>query len=199
MQGQEAKHRWWLRAVALLAFLLLLLATRAASFLLVDAPRPSDVIVVLAGETQRRPERALQLLDQGYARHIILNVPTHENIFEFTQPQLAQKYIEDQPQAASISICPIEGFSTKDETKDVERCLKQEPGAKSILLVTSDFHTRRAFSIFRHELPQYQYSVAAARDDTQFGIRWWQHRQWAKIVFDEWLRLIWWQTVDRWR
>ena len=25
------------------------------------------------------------------------------------------------------------------------------------------------------------------------------NRQWAKINFDEWLRLVWWQAVDRWR
>ena len=33
--------------------------------LVVDSPQPSDVIVVLAGETDRRPAHALQLLNQG--------------------------------------------------------------------------------------------------------------------------------------
>jgi len=33
----------------------------------------------------------------------------------------------------------------------------------------------------------------------QFGGKWWKHRQWAKVNFDEWLRLVWWQAVDRWR
>jgi hypothetical protein len=41
--------------------------------------------------------------------------------------------------------------------------------------------------------------VAAARDDTQFGTRWWTDRQWAKTCLDEWLRLIWWNGVERWR
>jgi len=68
-----------------------------------------------------------------------------------------------------------------------------------VLLVTSDFHTRRALSVFRHEIPGYEYSVAAARDDAQFGDKWWTHRQWAKTFVNEWLRLIWWSAVDRWR
>ncbi len=63
-------------------------------------------------------------------------------------------------------------------------------------MVTSDYHTRRALSIFRHELPQYQFSVAAAHDPQQFGISWWKHRQWAKLNFDEWIRAVWWYGVD---
>ena len=71
-------------------------------------------------------------------------------------------------------------------------------GGKSVLIVTSDFHTRRALSIFRREVPGYDYSVAAARDEPQFGVKWWTHRQWAKTFVDEWLRLIWWKAVDQW-
>jgi len=64
--------------------------------------------------------------------------------------------------------------------------------------VTSDYHTRRALSVFRKEVPGYSYSVAAASDPVQFGARWWQHRQWAKNNTDEWMRLLWWELVDRW-
>jgi len=174
------------------------LAARAGSFLIVDAPHPSDVIVVLAGETDRRPQRALELLAKGYGRRIVLNVSTNAKLYEFTQIQLAQRYIQDLPQSAFISICPIDGLSTKDESKDTERCLQPE-GAKSVLIVTSDFHTRRALEVFRRELPEREYSVAAARNDEAFGTRWWTHRQWAKTFVDEWMRLIWWKAIDQWR
>jgi hypothetical protein len=186
-----------LLAWALLAGLSIGLA-KAGAFLLVDAPRPSDVILVLAGETDRRPERALELLAQGYGKRVVLDVPANAKIYESTEIQLAQKYIQDLPQAASISICPIDGQSTKDESKDAEKCLARE-GGKRVLIVTSDFHTRRALSIFRREIPGHEYSVAAARDEGQFGVRWWTHRQWAKTLVDEWLRLIWWKIIDQWR
>jgi hypothetical protein len=189
--------RWWLMGMLALAGLLAGAAVKGGSYLLVDAPRRSDVIVVLAGETDRRPKRALELLAQGYGQRVLLDVPTNSKLYEFSQIELARKYIQDLPQGASVSICPIVGLSTKDESKDVEQCLARE-GGKSVLIVTSDFHTRRALSVFRRELPGYDYSAAAARDDGQFGARWWTHRQWAKIFVDEWLRLIWWKTVDQW-
>jgi DUF218 domain len=198
MKRKGMMNRAWLLASALLGGVSVGLAAKAGSFLLVDAPRPSDVILVLAGETDRRPERALQLLAQGYGRRILLDVPANSKIYEFTQIQLAQKYVQDLPQAASVSICRIDGLSTKDESKDAEKCLARE-GGKSVLIVTSDFHTRRALSIFQHEIPGHEYSVAAARDEEQFGVRWWTHRQWAKTFVDEWLRLIWWKMVDQWR
>jgi len=197
MNRRIAKRAWILTGI-LLSVLFVGLAAKAGSFLVVDAPRRSDVVLVLAGETKQRPLLALQLLSQGYGRTILLDVPIDSTIYEFTQIQLAQKYISDLPEPASVSICPIHGLSTKDESKDVENCLPQE-GVKRVLIVTSDFHTRRALSVFRRELPQYEYSVAAARDEAQFGVRWWTHRQWAKIFVDEWLRMIWWKLVDQWR
>ena len=119
-------------------------------------------------------------------------------LYEFTQIELAQKYIHDLPQGSAISICAIDGLSTKDEAKEAEKCLQRED-AKSVLIVTSDFHTRRALEIFRREFPGREFSVAAARNDEGFGTRWWTHRQWAKTFVDEWLRLIWWKVVDQWR
>jgi len=198
MERRGVMKRVWLLVLVVLAGLSVGLAAKAGSFLVVEAPRPSDVILVLAGETDRRPERALQLLAQGYGRRVVLDVPTNLKLYEFTQIQLAQKYVEDLPQRASISVCPIDGLSTKDESKDAQKCLARE-GGKSVLIVTSDYHTRRALSVFRREVPGQQYSVAAARDGEQFGATWWTHRQWAKTLVDEWLRLIWWKLVDQWR
>src|SRR5208283_1209541 len=152
MKGQVTMKRAGLVALGVLAALAVGLAAKAGSFLVVNAPRPSDVILVLAGETDKRPERALELLAQGYGRRIVLDVPTNAKIYEFTQIQLAQKYVQDLPQGASVSVCPIDGLSTKEESKDAEKCLARE-GGRSVLIVTSDFHTRRALSIYRRELP----------------------------------------------
>jgi uncharacterized SAM-binding protein YcdF (DUF218 family) len=166
--------------------------------LVVNAPQPSDVILVLAGETDHRPARAVQLLQQGYAPRIVLDVPADAKIFDSTEIQLAEKYVAHLPQAALVQICPIVGLSTRDESHDAEQCLAHEKGNR-ILIVTSDYHTRRALSIFRHEVHGKTFSIAAAYDDTQFGTRWWTHRQWAKTFYEEWLRLAWWNAVDRWR
>ena len=64
-----------LRLVVSILAIGLALAAGSGWMLVVDGPRKSDVIVVLAGETDRRPARGLQLLDQGFAGHLILDVP----------------------------------------------------------------------------------------------------------------------------
>jgi uncharacterized SAM-binding protein YcdF (DUF218 family) len=181
-----------------LAVLLVVFAANAGRLLVVDAPEHSDVILVLAGETEHRPALALELLAQGYGRRVVIDVPAEATIYTFTQVDLAEKYARSLPQANSVAICATEGLSTRDEARDVEKCLANEEGNR-ILIVTSEFHTRRALSAFRREIPRKVFSATGARDDTNFGVRWWTHRQWAKTCVDEWLRLLWWTAVDRWR
>ena len=188
--------RWFALGVACAVFATF--AANAGGWLVVDAPQAADAILVLAGETERRPARALELLQQGYGRKVIMDVPAGAKIYDFTQSQLAQRYIQDRPEKGAIRICSIEGLSTRDEARDAKRCLERE-SASSVLIVTSDFHTRLALSIFRHELRRKLFSVAATHNGVHFGTRWWTHRQWAKTALDEWLRMLWWEAIERWQ
>ena len=194
----SAGQRGWWFATTVMGALLAMFAVNAGRWLVVDAPQPADVILVLAGETEHRSARALELMQQGYGRRVVMDVPAAAKVYGFTQLQLAQRYIQSLPQGVAITICPIQGLSTKDESRDAKGCLEREDGRR-VLIVTSDFHTRRALSIFRYELRGKVFSVAAAHDDVQYGTQWWTHRQWAKTALDEWLRLLWWEAVERWQ
>lgn len=196
MPNPNGKKRRWMLAVVIAAAMFLF-AANAGSLLVVDDPQRADLIVVLAGETNYRPARALDLLRQGYAPHVLLNVPAGAKLFGSDEITLASNFVQSLPESAAITVCPIEGLSTREESHDVERCLASQPASR-ILLVTSDFHTRRALSIFRREMPGRIVRVAAVHDATQFGARWWTHRQWAKTCVDEWMRLVWWNAVERW-
>jgi len=180
-----------------LVFIVAALASQAARFLVVDEPGKSDAIVVLAGETKVRPARALELLRQGVAPREFMDAETRDLIYDQRLTDIAQKYVNSLPEASRIAVCPIVGFSTYAEADDVSRCL-QSMGAHRVLIVTSEFHTRRALLIFRHRLPQYQFSAAAARNPAQFGEAWWTNREWAKVTFDECSKMLWWEAVDRW-
>jgi uncharacterized SAM-binding protein YcdF (DUF218 family) len=187
------------RLIVLIAGLLLLVfVALSGRLLVVDQPRKADVILVLAGETDKRPARGLELLDQGISPRMILDVPASGQIYQWTQVELAQKYVENLPRSKDVSVCPIVGLSTRDEVQDVTRCLRGFEG-KNILLVTSDYHTRRALNIFRHEMKDREFSVVAAFDSTTFGTQWWRHREWAKTAVSEWAKFVWWELVDRWR
>jgi hypothetical protein len=139
----------------------------------------------------------LELLSQGYATRVVFDVPADARVYGSTYVDLATKMAQTQPQASQLSVCAIHGLSTKAEARESAACV-QALGGRSILLVTSEFHTRRAGSVFHRQLPTCRLHVAAAYDSAQFGVLWWRHRQWAKTNFDEWLRLVWWEGIDRW-
>jgi len=186
-------------AIAVLAIVFLVsFALNAGRILVIDAPQPSDLILVLAGETDHRPAHALELLRQGLGKRVLIDVPADVKIYDTLQLHVAENYVQSLPESASVRICPIVGLSTREETRDVQNCLTPEDGSR-ILIVTSDFHTRRALSIFRHQLRDKAFSVAASHEPTEFGTRWWTHRQWAKTFLGEWTKVVWWNCIERWR
>lgn len=185
-----------LSGIAIVVLMLVFGAT-AGRILVADDPQKSDAILVLAGETDYRPRLGLKLLDEGYGKELVIDVPADERVYQYTEVQLAARYYGSLPEAASIRICPILGLSTKAESHDIEKCLT--PSEHRVLIVTSDYHTRRALSIFRHELRDMSFSVAATHDAREYGVNWWRQREWAKTCFDEWMKLLWWNSVDRWR
>lgn len=184
--------------LALCFVLVLALGSRAGRWLVVDNPERSDLIVVLAGETEDRPELGLKLLNQHYAPRLILDVPARERVYGSSTAELAARWAKDLPEGSAISTCPIYGLSTRDEAREAAHCIEQV-GAHSVTLVTSDFHTRRALSTFRHEVPAMNFSVGAAHTPVRFGAAWWTRREWAKTTAYEWSRFAWWECVDRWR
>jgi len=181
-----------------LGVLLILAAiARSGPFLVISRPGPADVIVVLAGEAEQRPEQGLELLRKGYAPRLLMDVPGNTRIYQWNQLELAQRYVQQLPEAAAITLCPILATSTRGEVQDMERCLRSID-VHTILLVTSEFHSRRALSTFGTLLPRYRYEIVPVFDPRAFGVNWWQHREWAKTALEEWAKLLWWETVERW-
>jgi uncharacterized SAM-binding protein YcdF (DUF218 family) len=190
-----------LKRVAALAILVVavLVAANAGRFLVVEDRHKADVILVLEGETDRRPALGLELLRQGYAPRLILDSGQYTRLYHATGPQLAQEFIASLPpeEASATSVCQVAARSTKEEAQQAARCL-DAVGARTVLLVTSDYHTRRARAIFQREIQDRQFGIAAATDSAEFDAAWWRQRQWAKRAFDEWVRLVWWTVVERW-
>ncbi len=187
-----------IRVLLVLLLVILALGSQAGRFLVVDEPQKSDAIIVLAGETGTRPAHAVALLRQGMAPRMFLDVEERDVVYDQPLSEIARRYALSLPEREHIAVCLITGLSTFAESDDVSRCL-QPFGVHSVLIVTSASHTRRALRIFRHRLPQYQFTAAAAQDPTHFGTFWWTNREWAKTTLDEWIKLAWWELVDRWR
>ena len=143
-------------------------------------------------------------MQAGYADQMVLDAEAGAKKYGESNAELAGDFLQ-RIQAQNTTVCPVYNDSTYGEAEDVARCLAPLK-VSSILIVTSDYHTRRAFSIFKARLPRYHWSIADSFAPYEHGgnmrmpsDKWWAHRRWAKTILDEWEKLIWWELVDRWR
>ena len=191
----------FLRFTAAIAILLLVWGWAAGRFLVVDAPEQSDVLVVLAGDhNDLRYKRGLQLLADGYAHQMLADANSDVVEYGRTPAELEQEFIARTagPLLDRIRICPVRGASTQEEAQYISNCLDRS--VSKVLLVTSDYHSRRALSVLRRALPQYHLSIASVNDNSVFRAEhWWQRREWAKTTVLEWSKFAWWEALDRWR
>jgi uncharacterized SAM-binding protein YcdF (DUF218 family) len=176
----------------------ILLLRQAGSFLIVSAPEPADVIAVAhMGESDSLYWNGVRLMQAGYAPHLLLEVLAYHRTAGLSDMDLAHDFVERTTPGQS-TVCPIAPTSIYDEPRFLAKCLEGS-GAKSVLLVSSDYHSRLELSIMRRKLPRYHYSIYAAPDPFSFGQRWWTNREWAKTTVAEWQAYLWWTLVERWR
>jgi uncharacterized SAM-binding protein YcdF (DUF218 family) len=201
-EPRRRRERWSVfnRLIVLIAcvVLVVMLLSHAGSFLVLNAPEHSDAILVLAGGAGgSRYWHAIKLQKQGYADKVLLDASVTQAIYGKSEADLAIEFL-GRMSPGLVEVCPTDQDSTYGEAVDVKRCL-ETLNISSVLIVTSDFHTRRALDILRKRLPQYRWSVAASSAPYHDADQWWKHRAWAKTVLDEWEKFAWWKLVDQWR
>lgn len=171
------------------------------SLLIVTEPLPPDVDVVIPLQGSVRAERAriagsMDLLRGGIAAHALLSVP-QESFWGESVPPLARAYLQRNygaDLAARVDFCETSANvnSTVQEAQQSVACIRQHQW-KSILVVTSDYHTRRARLLWRRVIrsdPDLHVLVQGV-SDPEFEHPWWRHRESAKIWILEFAKLIW--------
>jgi uncharacterized SAM-binding protein YcdF (DUF218 family) len=79
--------------------------------------------------------------------------------------------------------------STQEEAEDVSVELRRL-GAHKVLLVTSNFHTRRAARIFRAVAPDLEFTVVGSDDPFFSPDGWWKNREGQKTALYEWMKTV---------
>ena len=180
-----------------LIVLILLGLRHAGPALVVNQPQRSDVILLLAGdENDTRYWKGIELLRTGYAPRMLVDAHADGISYGRTPAELTEDFIRRSAGGLAVHICPTRGTSTLQEMHSAAACLRPI-APHSILLVTSDYHTRRALAIARQVSPGYSWSVAAANSGLLSAPRWWADRQIAKNVLLEWQKMAWWELVER--
>jgi hypothetical protein len=174
---------------------------RAGDYLVVNNARHSDVILVLEGDPGfQRFHAGLQIMGEGYGRTMLIDASTDSAAYGRPEPEVLRNLITENAgtQREQVRLCLMPKADTALEAMRCERCLR-ETGAHSVVLVTSEYHTRRALSIFRQRLPQYSWSTYAVSQPTIFRKDWWSDRKAAQTVAREWAKLLYWHTWQRWQ
>ncbi len=204
----------FLFAAGTLTVVTVLLTLRfAGRWLVVRDPLPShaDVAVMLDGaaeEVRLRRAAAMDLLAERRVDHVLISLP-QSNAWDEPFLEIARSYLDrvyPRGLVERVAFCVLDPSvnSTAEEAVALERCLEQH-GWYSVVVVTSDFHTRRARMIWRRTLKEASpaFSVVvypvASREFRPRG--WWRQREYAKTWLRETVKTIWILVVgiNHWR
>lgn len=172
-------------------------------------PEKADVIVVLNGRDTERSLTAVDLYNGGYGNLIVMargpkqpgceqffeRVGRHWNSMVFFQRAISALGVPEH----SFKLIGDGTNSTYDEAK-AAKCFVRENGYKSILLVTSKWHSKRAYltfkSVFDNE-EEIRIKICPSKYDTFSPHTWWKNEDDAELVFKEYTRLIYYMVTFR--
>jgi len=155
-------------------------------------PEKADVALVLAGDNAgNRILTAAELVRQGYVRKVVVSGPGE--VYGLHECDLAIPFAVKKGYPESyFEHAEHFAHSTAEEARAVLPKLRQE-GDRRIIVVTSDYHTRRAGKVFRAAAPDLTFFVVAAPDAYFSAGGWWHNREGQKTFLTEWEK-----TVARW-
>ncbi len=198
-------HPWLLALSALFFSIIVLLiggAFYAGRLLAVEAvPCPADAGVVLAGSFARAMYAA-DLYHQGLIHRVLITRPGRERGLaqldalgvpyprqeDVSRAVLLKKGVPDD----RIEIIGEKVLSTLDEARLLAQLHIVRPEYRSLLIITSRFHVRRAAAIFLHVFqfsPHVRICVVGTPYDGFVADRWWTDRDSATQVVLETAKL----------
>ena len=159
----------------------------AAESWVVDEPSEhADALVVLSDDNfyADRATHAAQLFREGVAPTVVASgrrLRPNAGISELMEHDLVERGVPRE----KIVRLSHDADSTKEEAASVAK-LAQEMHWKRIVVVTSNYHTRRARYIFSRVFPTaITVKVASARDGSFDPERWWEKRESIKLFAHE--------------
>ena len=159
----------------------------AAEFWIIEDPiDKADAIIVLSDDNfyADRATRAAELLREGKAPVVAASgrrLRPSAGIAELMEHDLVERGVRRD----RILRFAHDADGTREEAEALARFAKERKW-RSVIVVTSNYHTRRARYIFRRVFPQdIEVRVASARDGDFDPQRWWEKRKSVKELMRE--------------
>jgi uncharacterized SAM-binding protein YcdF (DUF218 family) len=151
-----------------------------------DQLERADAILVLGDDNfaGERASRSAELYRAGWAPLVVASgrlLRSYAGVAELIRRDLETR---DVPTTAILQF-PHQASNTREEAEAL-RELAVDRGWRRILLVTSNYHTRRARYIFRRVLPpQVTILMVSVRDADFDPDSWWESRQGRRLLLSE--------------
>jgi uncharacterized SAM-binding protein YcdF (DUF218 family) len=184
---------FWLALAGVLVLAVLfrtvLLAAFASYLVRSGPPEKADIALVLGGDPYgNRILTAADLVRRGYAPRAMVSGPP--GFYGVHECDLAIPFAERAGYPESYFLHFEHSATSTQAEATVDAAELRRLGAKRVLLVTSDYHTRRAGKIFRDTAPDLTFYVVAA-PDSHFTIQgWWHDREGRKTFVLEWEKTV---------
>ncbi len=192
MRSKSRAH-WWLSGLALAVIAVIfhsqILGALGGYLVRENTPEKADAAVVLAGDSWgNRILTAAQLERDGYVPKVLVSGPDGE--YGLFESDLAIPFAVNHgyPKSYFVAV-KHEARSTREEAVALLPEIRRE-GIRRLLLVTSNFHTRRAGRIFHAAAPDLTIVVVGAPDRYYTPDGWWRHRESQKTFVTEWEKTI---------
>jgi uncharacterized SAM-binding protein YcdF (DUF218 family) len=198
----------WLLVLLLLGLVLLTLylvrgplLSAVADWWVVDEPlEKSQAIIVLGGDNVMgdRVRHAVELYRRGWAPRLVLSGTSYRTYFNEVELMKREAVNLGVP-AEHLILVPQFAQSTLQEAVALQPVLA-EHNFRKIIVVTSNYHTRRARMVFRAVYRERgtQVIVSAAADSDFKPQRWWKDHEGRVLFAWEVLAVVhtWWELLD---
>ncbi len=152
-------------------------------------PQSADMVVVLAGDSSgNRIKTAGDLVRHGYAPQVLVSGPSGQ--YGSYESDLAIPFAVKAGYPESIFLpSHHDARSTAAEVVVLAEDLRRR-GVHRVLLVTSDYHTRRSTRLFHAAFPEATLVVIGAPDGHFTVNGWWKDREGRKVFMMEWMKTV---------
>ena len=150
----------------------------AESWVVEDPLNKADALIVLSDDNfyADRATRAAELYRQNLAPTVVasgVRLRPYAGISELMTHDLVERGVPKE----RVVPFPQDADNTREEAEALKTLARQK-GWKSVIIVTSNYHTRRARYIFRKEFPaDIKVAMASARDADFDPSNWYEHRR----------------------
>ena len=154
-----------------------------------EEAQPAEIAIVLGGDSEgNRANMGCELLKKGLVKQIWFS--GSQSMYGRTESELAREWAAARGCDVTKMVA-LRGMvdSTADEARGITAKMRQA-GIRDFILVTSNYHTRRAGGLFRKFGTDMKVTVVAAADHDFPVDKWWKYRPTRKTFAFEWMKTI---------